>query len=157
MKGILMLFEEPAAAYQRDTEAFYNPQIEKVAVLVEGKQNQLFSHGMQPQHQWDEARKFFAAGSKRHPSVGMVAKDPGLADVTLGEYLTSKYCLWLDFRTTDDETLHGSGGRIDNASAGVHLQITKEIEGDGPLNLHLFVISDAQLHSENGGYGGMSM
>ena len=157
MKGILMLFEEPRAAYEWGTEVFYNPKIEKVEVIVEGEPNQLYSQGMQPHHQWDEAHKFFTAGSKRHPSVGAAAKDLGLADVTLGKYLTNKYCLWLDFRTTDDKTLHGSRRRIDNASVGVHLQITKKIEGDGPLNLHLFIISDAQLHIKNGGYGGKSM
>ena len=158
MRGILMLFEEPAAPYQRDTEVFYNPKITKVEVIVEGVLNQLFSLGMQPYQQWwDEARKFFTAGSKRHPSVGAVAKDLGLANVTLGEYLTSMYCLWLDFHTTDDNRLHGSGRRIDNTSAGIHLQITKKAEGGGPLNLHLFLISDAQLHIVDGSYKDKSM
>ena len=154
MKGILMLFKEPTAPYHRDTEVFYNPKITKVEAIVEGVPNQLFSQGMQPYQQWNEARKFFAAVSEHHPSVGAVAKDMGLADVTLGEYLTSKYCLWLDFRTTDDDRLHGSRCCIDNASLGVHLQITKKVEGGGPLNLHLFVISDAQLNISNGGYEG---
>ena len=157
MKKILMLFEEPTAPYQRHTEVFYNPKITKVEAIVEGIPNQLFSQGMQPYQQWDKASKFFAASSKRHPLVGVVGKDLGLADVTLGEYLTSKFCLWLDFHTADDDQLHGSGCRIDNASSGVHLQIMKKVEGGGPLNLHLFVISDAQLHIENGGYEGKSM
>ena len=43
MSGILMLFEEPAAAFQRDTEAFCNPKIEKVEVCIEGIPNQLYS------------------------------------------------------------------------------------------------------------------
>ena len=157
MKGILMLFEEPTAPYQWDTEVFDNPKITKVEAIVEGILNQLFSQVMQPYQQWDEARKFFAGGSKRHPLVGAVAKDLGLANVTLCEYLTNKYCLWLDFRTTDNDQLHSSGRHIDNASLGVHLQIMKKVEGGWPLNLHLFIISDAQLHIKNGGYEGKSM
>ena len=72
MSGILMLFEEPAAAFQRDTEAFYNPKIEKVEVCIEGIPNQLYSQGMRAYQLWGEARKHFAAGTKRHPEVAAV-------------------------------------------------------------------------------------
>ena len=109
MSGILMLFEEPAAAFQRDTEAFCNPKIEKVEVCIEGIPNQLYSQGMRAYQLWGEARKHFAAGTKRHPEVAAVAKDLALADVSLGQFLTSKHALWLDLRTTDDDQLNGSG------------------------------------------------
>ena len=89
MSGILMLFEEPAAAFQRDTEAFCNPKIEKVEVCIEGIPNQLYSQGMRAYQLWGEARKHFAAGTKRHPEVAAVAKDLALADVSLGQFLTS--------------------------------------------------------------------
>lgn len=152
MKGILMLFEDVAAqqAFVRDTEAFYNPKITKVEVTIEGVPNQLFSQGMRAYQMWDEAKKFFAAGSKRHPDVTVVAKDLALADVSLGEFLTSKYSLWLDLRTTDDDRLHGSGRRIENASEGVTIQITKTAETAGALNIYLFIIMDAQLNIEDG-------
>lgn len=150
MKGILMLFEDPAAAFQRDTEAFYNPQISKVDIVIEGIPNQLYSQGLQSYQQWDEARKFFAGGSKRDPMVSAVAKDLALADVSLGEYLTSKYCLVLDLRTTDDDQLHGTGRRIENASEGVTIQITKKAEAAGVLNLYLYVIMDSQLNIDDG-------
>ena len=68
---------------------------------------------------WDEARKLFAPGRKRHPEVAVMAKDLGLADVSLGKFLTSKFALWLDLRTTDDDRLHGSGRRIENAASAV--------------------------------------
>ena len=41
MKGILILFEEPADAFKRDSEKFYNPKIKNVAVTIEGVPNQL--------------------------------------------------------------------------------------------------------------------
>ena len=75
----------------------------------------------------------------------MVAKDLGLADVSLGEFLTSKFALWLDLRTTDDDRLHGSGRCIQNASEGVTIQITKKAEAAGPLNIYLYIIMNAQL------------
>ena len=152
MKGILMLFEDPAAAFAQDTEVFHNPKITKVEVTIEGVSNQLYSQGMRSYQQWDEAKKLFAAspGSKRHPEIAMVAKDLPLADVALGEFLTSKYALWLDLRTTDDDQLHGSGRRIENASEGVTIQITKKAEAAGALNVYLYVLMDAQLNIEDG-------
>ena len=65
-------------------------------MTIEGVPNQLYSKGMFPYQHWDEVKKQFGAGSKRHPEIGNVAKDLELADVTLGEYLTSKYALWMD-------------------------------------------------------------
>ena len=152
MKGILMLFENVAAQqpFARNTEAFYNPQITKVEVTIEGIPNQLYSQGMRAYQMWDEAKKYFASGSKRHPEVGTAAKDLALADVNVGEFLTSKYSLWLDLRTSDDDRLHGSGRRIENASEGIMIQITKKAEAAGALNIYLFVIMDAQLNIEDG-------
>ena len=64
MKGILLLFEDPAAPFQRDTEAFCNPQMTKVEVTIKGIPNQLYSQGMRAYQLWEEARKHFAAGTK---------------------------------------------------------------------------------------------
>ena len=150
MKGVLMLFEDPAAAYNRDTEAFYNPKITKVDVTIEGVPNQLYSQGLRAYQQWDKARKLYAGGPKRSPVTDAVAKDLALADVSLGEYLTSKYCLWLDLRSSDDDQLHGNGRRVENASEGITIQITKKAETAGALNIYLYVVMDAQLNLEDG-------
>ena len=150
MKGLLLLFVDHADAFQRDTEAFYNPHITKVEVTIEGVPNELYAQGLRAYQQWDEARKFHASGSKRHPMVGVVAKDLALADVSLPEYLISKYALWLDLRSSDDDQLHGTGRRIENASEGVTLQITKKPETAGVLDVYVFLIMDAQLNLEDG-------
>ena len=64
LKGILVLFEEEKP-YVRDTSKFYNPKIQKVSVIVEGKPNQLYAQGMRSFEQYDEARKYFTEGVHR--------------------------------------------------------------------------------------------
>ena len=54
-----------------------------------------------------------------------VIKDIEISNVSLSAYLTSKLSLALDLRTTDDDRLHGSGRRIENASEGITLQTAK--------------------------------
>ena len=61
LKGILVLFEVEKS-YAPDTSKFYNPKIQKVSVIVEGKPNQLYAQGMRSFEQYDEARKYFAEG-----------------------------------------------------------------------------------------------
>ena len=147
MKGILMLFEDPERA---DNEDFYNPKITKVEMTIEGVPNQLYSQGMKAYQQWDEINKFFALTSKRDKETDKFAKDLNFSDTTLEKYLTKRFALWLDLRTTDDNSLHGSGRRIENASEGITIQITKEAGANIPINVYLFVIQDAQINFEDG-------
>ena len=150
MKGILMLFQEPRKEYKRKCEEFYNPKIKNVSVIIEGKPNQLFSSGVSPIYFFDECRKLFGGGRLNNPSVDQVSKDLHLHDVRLSDFLTDKYALWLDFRSSDDSTLHGSGRRIENGSEGITLQIEKEADDEGPINVYTYVVSDAQMNIENG-------
>ena len=147
MKGILMLFEDPE---RTNTDHFYNPKITKVEMTIEGVPNQLYSQGMKAYQQWDEINKFFALTSKRSRETDKFAKDLKFSDTTLEKYLTERFALWLDLRTTDDNSLHGSGRRIENASEGITIQITKEAGADEPINVYLFVIQDAQINFEDG-------
>ena len=82
----------------------------------------------------------------------MIAKDLAMADVSLGEFLTTKYALWLDLRTSDDDQLHGSGRRVVNTSEGITLQLTKAAQRAGPLNVYIYIIMDAQLNISDGRY-----
>ena len=145
-----MLCEDESAQqpFARDTEAFYNSKIRKVEVTIEG--------GPQPAIQSrnaclpDVGRGKEVLCSRQQTTVAEVAKDLALADVSIGVFLTNKFTLWLDLRTTDDDRLHGSGRRIENASAGVTIQITKQAKTAGALNIYLYVIMNAQLNIGNG-------
>ena len=147
MKGILMLFEDPD---RTSTEDYFNPNITKVEMTIEGVPNQLYSQGMKSYQQWDEVNKYFALTSKRNEETDIVAKDLYLTTVTIGKYLTNNYALWLDLRSTDDNTLHGSGRKVENTSEGITIQITKEQGADEPINLYLYVVQDAQINFEDG-------
>ena len=148
LKGILVLFEEEKP-YVRDTSKFYNPKIQKVSVTIEGKPNQLYSQGMRSFEQYDEIHKYFAEGTKRDNDV---QKQLELHDLSVGEYLVNKYALWLDFRMIDENVLHWTGRRIENALEGITLQIKKKEETAGALNAFIYLIMDAQLNIQNGTY-----
>ena len=109
LKGVLLIFtqERSATKFARDTEEFYNPKITKVEVTVEGVPNELYAQNMEYKHQYDEIVKHFAEG--RLKEAGAIQKDLQLHNINIASYYTDKYALWLDFRTIDDNRLHGSG------------------------------------------------
>ena len=109
LKGVFLIFtqERSATKFARDTEEFYNPKITKVEVTVEGVPNELYAQNMEYRHQYDEIVKHFAEG--RLKEAGAIQKDLQLHNVNIASYYTDKYALWLDFRTIDDNRLHGSG------------------------------------------------
>ena len=94
-------------------------------MTTEGITNQLYSQGMRLYQQWDEINKYFALTSKRDKETDKVAKDLNFSDSNIEKYLTKRFALWLDLRSTDDNTLHGSGRRIENASEGITIQLKK--------------------------------
>ena len=51
--------------------------------------------------QYNKTRKYFAEGKQKDNNANEVQKQLQLHDVSLGEYLTDKYALWLDFRMID--------------------------------------------------------
>ena len=147
LKGLLVLFEEEKS-YTRDTSKFYNPKIQKVSVTIEGKPNQLYSQGMRSFEQYDEAHKYFTEGRLANEVQAQLQ----LHDLSLGEFLDNKYALWLDFRTIDENELHGTGRRIENASEGITLQIEEKAETAGALNAYIYLIMDAQSNIQSGAY-----
>ena len=102
--------------------------------------------------QYDEICKYFTEGKQRDNEANEIQKHLQLYDLSLGEYLVNKYALWLDFRTIDENELHGTGRRIENASEGITLQIEKKAESAGALSAYIYLIMDAQLNIQTGTY-----
>ena len=98
--------------------------------------------------QYDEICKYFAEG--KNPNE--IQKHLQLHNVNVGEYLTDRYASWINFRMVDDNALHGTGRRIENASEGITLQIEKKAESPGALNAYIYLIMDVQLNIQNGAY-----
>ena len=146
LKGVLLIFtkERSTTKFARDTEEFYNPKITKVEVTVEGVPNELYAQNMEYRHQYDEIVKHFAEGQLKE--AGAIQKDLQLHNVDIASYYTNKYALWLDFRTIDDNRLHGSGRQLENTSEGIRLQITKKAESAGKLSCYLYIFQDAQIN-----------
>ena len=109
LKGVLLIFtkERSATKFTSDTEEFFNPKITKVEVTMEGVPNELYAQDMEYRHQYDEIAKHFAEGQLKE--AGAIQKDLQLHNVNIASYYIDKYALWLDFRTIDDNRLHGSG------------------------------------------------
>ena len=119
---------------------------------MEGKPNLLYTQGMRSFEQYDEICKYFAEGKQRDNDANEIQKHLQLYNLNLGEYLVNKYASWLDFRTIDENELHGMGRRIENASEGITLQIEKKVVSAGALNAYIYLIMDAQLNIQNGTY-----
>ena len=113
---MLLIFtkEKSDTKFNRDTEEFCNPKITKVEIIVEGFPNELYAQNMENCHHYNEIMKHFREGMLKN--AGTIQKDLQLHDVNIASYYTDKYAFWLDFRTIDDNKLHGSGRRLGNTS-----------------------------------------
>ena len=68
----------------------------------------------------------------------------GKRDVTLEEFLKTKLALWIDTRSSIDNTLQSSGRKVEKS--GILLQIEKEPEASGDLTCYVFSLEDAVAH-----------
>ena len=135
LKGILLLFINQYNPGTRDSENYFNPDITKVKVTVNGVPNRVYSDGISDKDMWNELTRHF------NPHSG------GWPNMTLAKYLTgNKFGLWIDLRSMDDTTMHGNGQRLVNAQDGVQLEIERTASGSGITNCHIFTVSDAQMN-----------
>ena len=109
--------------------------------------NELYAQNMEYRHQYNEITNHFSEGHLK--GAGWVQKNLQLHNINIASYYTDKYTLWLDFRTIDDNALHGSGRRLENTSEGIQLQITKKAESSGKLSCYLYIFQDAQINIGN--------
>ena len=134
LRGIFVLFVDDANDRKNFAcnNKFYNPTLTRVLVTINGNPHELYAGGIQPKDYYIEAKKYF---------------DNPNSDVSWPEFLTTKFGLFIDFRSSTDNFLHGSGRTVDKS--GVLLQIDKVAEASGDLTCHVFSIADVVLHIRN--------
>ena len=100
---------------------FYNLTIKRVQVTTSGDPHQFYKGGILSKDYYIEASKYF---------------DNTSSSVNWSEFLTTKFGLWIDFRSSADNSLHGSGRSVDHQ--GILLQIDKVGEASGDLTCYTF-------------------
>ena len=66
------------------------------------------------------------------------------SDVTWEDFLTTKFALWIDARSSIDNKLRGSGRAVEKSD--ILIQIEKALEASGDLMCYLFRLKDAVVH-----------
>lgn len=141
IKGILLLFITDHTDGTRNSEKFENPKITNVKVTIEGIANKVYPEGMRMLDQWEEIRKHYMTEDLKRSQDCYMNIEKYYGD-------TNHYGLWLDLRTTEDNSLHGSGRALQNTKDGIQLAITKD-GAKGPYKMHIFIVSDAQANIQN--------
>ena len=93
LRGLLLLFLDKRDDFANKNEEFYNPSIKKILITIDGMPHQLFGAGLQARDIYPELRKYFYKEQ---------------SNVAWEEFLTTKYGLWIDTRSSTDNTLQGS-------------------------------------------------
>ena len=127
LQGLLLLFLDKRDDFANKNEDFYNPNFyNKILVTIDGMPHQLFAAGLQATDIYPELKKYFYKEN---------------SNVTWEEFLTTKFELWIDIRSSTDSTLHGSGRIVEKR--GIVLQIEKAPEAcDGDLMCYVFSLED---------------
>ena len=94
LQSQLLLFLDKRDNFPNKTEEFYNLSIKKILVSVNGMPHQLFAAGLQEREIYSELKKCFYKEN---------------SDVTWEDFFTTKFAIWIDTRSSTNNTLHGSG------------------------------------------------
>ena len=126
LQGLLLLFLDRRDDFANKNEEFYNPSINKISVMINGISLQLYRAGLQARDIYPELKKYFYKEN---------------SDVTWEGFLTTKFALWIDTRSSTNNILHGSGRAVEKS--GILLQIEKAPETSGDdLICHVFSHED---------------
>ena len=129
-QGLLLLFVDERDDFANKNEEFYNPSIKRVLITINGMPHQLFAAGLQARDIYPELKKYFY---REH------------SNDTWEEFLTTKFGLWIDTRSSTNNALHSSGRTVEKS--GILLQTEKEPEiGGGDLTCYVLSLEDAVVH-----------
>ena len=106
MNGLRLLFLDKRDHFAINEE-FYNPSIKKILTTINGMPHQLFAGGLQARGIYPEQKKYLY---KEH------------SNVTWEEFLTTKFGLWIDTRSSTNNTLHASGRTVEKVAYCLRLK-----------------------------------
>ena len=130
LQGLLLLFVDKQSDFANENEKFYNPSIKKILTTINGIPHQLYPGGVLSRDIFLEAKRYFYKPD---------------SDVTWGEFSTTKFGLWIDVRSSNDNRLHGFGRTVERS--GILLQIERAADAsDGDLVCYVFSLEDAVAH-----------
>ena len=130
LQGLLLLFLDKRDDFVNKNEEFYNPSIKKILVAFNGMPHQLFVAGLQAREIYAELKKYFYKEN---------------SDVTWENFLTKNLALWIDTRSSIDNTLHGSGRVVEKSNILLQIEKAPETSG-GDLTCYVFSLEDAVAH-----------
>ena len=144
LRGILLLGKKKTdiADWTCKSGTFWNFNVSKISVTIEGIPNQLFSNGILPTDIYEECVRFFGGMYKEGRSIDDTVKKLSLYGIDPIEFFDKKYAVWLDFRSTQDNFLHGSGRKIMSVSEGISLEIERSADAetfDGTIYAYMFM------------------
>ena len=111
LQGLLLLLIDIFDDFANKNEQFYNPSIKKILITINGMPHELFATGLKARGIYPELNKYF---SKEN------------SNVTREEFLTTKFGLWIDTRSSTNNVLHGSGMTVEKS--GILLQTEKHLK-----------------------------
>ena len=127
LQCLLLLFFDKRDDFANKNEEFYNPSIKKILTTINGMPHQHLAAGLQARYIYPELKKYYYKEN---------------SNVTREEFLMTKFELWIDTRSSTDNTLHGNGRAVEKSD--ILLQIEKAPEAsNGDLTCYMFSLEDA--------------
>ena len=157
LRGILLIgkLDSDMIPYNRNVDKFWNMDIKKINITIEGVNNVLYDKGMRQSDIYDEAMRFWSGAYKSSADIDRVTKELKLTDVTPKKFYEEKYCVWIDLRCVEDNHLHGSGMNLSSNSEGITLAVERNIKGNDKAKVYAFLMMDASTEIDNNEYGGV--
>ena len=130
LQGLLLLFVDKRNGFANKNEEFYNLSIKKILVAINGMSHQLFKAGLQARDIYPELKRYFY---REH------------SNVTWEEFLATKFGLWINTRSSTNNTLHGSGRAVEKSGILIEIEKAPEASNDD-LTCYVFSLEDAVAH-----------
>ena len=133
-----------------DNGKVWNFGIDNVNVQLEGVNSQIYSEGIKGKDMYKEASRFFSGSYKSDRSTDHMTKELHLTSINQHEFYVNNYCVWLDFRTADDNSLHGNGRPVNSQTNGVQVQMTRKSDGKNKsMKIYTYMVMDAYMQLTN--------